>query len=61
MLSWAAIYLINIFTIIWTVVIGIGWGAGQASQLSSMKSRRLVYLPHAINVHEQLQLPLGLP
>jgi auxin influx carrier (AUX1 LAX family) len=26
MLSWAAIYLINIFIIVWTVVIGIGWG-----------------------------------
>ncbi len=26
MSSWAAIYLINIFIVIWTMVIGIGWG-----------------------------------
>jgi len=26
MQSWIAIYLVNIFIVIWTVVIGIGWG-----------------------------------
>jgi len=26
MQSWIAIYLVNIFIVIWTIVIGIGWG-----------------------------------
>jgi membrane protein CcdC involved in cytochrome C biogenesis len=36
MSSWAAIYLINIFIIIWTVVIGIGRG-GWATSITTFK------------------------